>query len=101
MGLSEEAIATAIGVDIETLSRMAEGLEHLQADTVGGQRALMLVQIYVALLSNLGSDDDASRRWVFSHNEGLGGTPALLMQHGESMAMVLAYLQGMGDSQGS
>lgn len=100
MGLSEEAIATVIGVDIETISRMAEGLEHLQTDTVGGRRALMMVKIYVALCSNVGSDD-ASRRWVLSHNEGLGETPALLMQHEEGMATVLAYLQGIADPQGS
>ena len=101
MGLSDDALASALGVEPERISAMAAELQDLSSETASGQRGVTLVKIYSELVANVGQDTEACRRWVASHNEGLGGTPALLMQCKGGMELVLAYLQGMGDCQGS
>jgi hypothetical protein len=80
---------------------MGAGSQDLRASTVCGQRALALVKIYSALVSNLCSNDEGCSRWISSLKQGLGGTPALLLQSEGGMAKVLSYLQGMGDVTGS
>ena len=79
---------------------MEHGLAELQGDTPSGQRALTLIKIYQSLTANVGGDEQACKQWVCSHNTGLAGTPALLMQSEEGINAVLAYLQSMEAPQG-
>ena len=79
---------------------MEHGLAELQGDTPSGQLALTLIKIYQSLTANVGGDEQACKQWVCSHNTGLAGTPALLMQSEEGINAVLAYLQSMEAPQG-
>jgi hypothetical protein len=79
---------------------MEHGLAELQGDTPSGQRALTLIKIYQSLTANVGGDEQACKQWVCSHNTGLVGTPALLMQSEGGLNAVLAYLQSMEAPQG-
>lgn len=79
---------------------MEHGLAELQGDTPSGQRALTLIKIYQSLTANVGGDEQACKQWVCSHNTGLVGTPALLMQSEGGLNAVLAYLQSMDAPQG-
>ena len=79
---------------------MEHGLAELQGDTPSGQLALTLIKIYQSLTANVGGDEQACKQWVCSHNTGLVGTPALLMQSEGGLNAVLAYLQSMDAPQG-
>ena len=79
---------------------MEHGLAELQGDTPSGQLALTLIKIYQSLTANVGGDEQACKQWVCSHNTGLVGTPALLMQSEGGLNAVLAYLQSMEAPQG-
>ena len=100
LGLSHAALAQTLGLDQSTVPAMEHGLAELQGDTPSGQRALTLIKIYQALTANVGGDEQACKQWVCSHNTGLVGTPALLMQSEDGMNAVLAYLQSMEAPQG-
>ena len=100
LGLSHAEFARALGLDQSTVSAMADGAAELQGVTPSGQLALTLIKIYQSLTANVDGDEQASKQWVCSHNTGLAGTPALLMQSEEGINAVLAYLQSMEAPQG-
>ena len=100
LGLSHAEFARALGLDQSTVSAMADGAAELQGVTPSGQRAFTMIKIYQSLTANVGGDEQACKQWVCSHNTGLAGTPALLMQSEEGMNAVLAYLQSMEAPQG-
>ena len=100
LGLSHVALAQALGLEQSTVSAMADGSAELQSDFPSGQLALTLIKIYQSLTANVGGDEQACKQWVCSHNTGLAGTPALLMQSEEGINAVLAYLQSMEALQG-
>ena len=100
LGLSHAEFARALGLDQSTVSAMADGAAELQGVTPSGQRAFTMIKIYQALTANVGGDEQACKQWVCSHNTGLVGTPALLMQSEDGMNAVLAYLQSMEALQG-
>jgi uncharacterized protein (DUF2384 family) len=100
LGLSHAELTQALGVDLRTISAMADGSAELDGNTASGRRALTLIKIHQALTANVGSHEEACKQWVCSHNAGLGGTPALLMHTEMGMEAVLAYLQSMGAPQG-
>ena len=100
LGLSHAEFARALGLDQSTVSAMADGSAELHSDFPSGQLALTLIKIYQSLTANVGGDEQACKQWVCSHNTGLAGTPALLMQSEEGINAVLAYLQSMEAPQG-
>ena len=100
LGLSHAEFARALGLDQSTASAMEHGAAELQGVTPSGQLALTLIKIYQSLTANVGGDEQACKQWVCSHNTGLAGTPALLMQSEEGINAVLAYLQSMEALQG-
>ena len=100
LGLSHVALAQALWLEQSTVSAMADGSAELQSDFPSGQLALTLIKIYQSLTANVGGDEQACKQWVCSHNTGLAGTPALLMQSEEGINAVLAYLQSMEAPQG-
>ena len=100
LGLSHAEFARALGLDQSTVSAMADGAAELQGVTPSGQRAFTMIKIYQSLTANVGGDEQACKQWVRSHNTGLVGTPALLMQSEDGMNAVLAYLQSMEAPQG-
>ena len=100
LGLSHAEFARALGLDQSTVSAMADGAAELQGVTPSGQRAFTMIKIYQSLTANVGGDERACKQWVCSHNTGLAGTPALLMQSEEGINAVLAYLQSMEAPQG-
>ena len=100
LGLSHAEFARALGLDQSTVSAMADGAAELQGVTPSGQLALTLIKIYQSLTANVGGDEQACKQWVCSHNTGLVGTPALLMQSEGGLNAVLAYLQSMDAPQG-
>ena len=100
LGLSHVALAQALGLEQSTVSAMADGSAELHSDIPSGQLALTLIKIYQSLTANVGGDEQACKQWVCSHNTGLAGTPALLMQSEEGINAVLAYLQSMEALQG-
>lgn len=100
LGLSHAALTQILGLDLSTISAMADRSAVLDGKTASGRRAVTLIKIYQALTANVGSNEEACKRWVCSHNTGLAGTPALLMHTEAGMEAVLAYLQSMGVQQG-
>ena len=100
LGLSHAEFARALGLDQSTVSAMADGAAELQGVTPSGQRAFTMIKIYQSLTANVGGDEQACKQWVCSHNTGLAGTPALLVQSEDEMNAVLAYLQSMEALQG-
>lgn len=100
LGLSHAELTQALGLDLCTISAMADGSAELDGNTSSGRRALTLIKIHQALIANVGSHEEACKQWVCSHNAGLAETPALLMHTEMGMEAVLAYLQSTGAPQG-
>ena len=100
LGLSHAELTQTLGLDLCTISAMADGSAELDGNTVSGRRSLTLIRIHKALIANVGPHEEACKQWVCSHNASLGGTPALLMHTEMGMEAVLAYLQSMGAPQG-
>lgn len=100
LGLSHAELTQVLGLDLSTISAMADGSAELDGNTASGRRAITLIKIYQALITNVGSHEGACKQWVCSHNTGLAGTPALLMHTEMGMEAVLAYLQSLEAPQG-
>lgn len=100
LGLSHAELTQTLGLDLCTISAMADGSAELDGNTVSGRRSLTLIRIHKALIANVGPHEEACKQWVCSHNASLAGTPALLMHTEMGMEAVLAYLQSMGAPQG-
>ncbi len=100
LGLADADLSKVLGLDADALTAMEEGSELLRVGTPSAQRAITLIKIHHALMANVGSDEEAGKRWMASHNTALAGTPGSLIQTEEGMRAVLAYLQSMEAPQG-
>jgi len=95
LGLTNGAIAKAIGVSEAGVSRLASGQRAVDPRSKEGELALLLVRAYRSLDALVGSDEAARHAWMSSHNIALNGRPADLVVRAEGLANVVSYLDAL------
>lgn len=93
--LSGSALARTLGVSEASVSRLYSGGRAVDPKGKEGELALLLVRVYRSLDALVGSDPDQRKAWLQSHNRGLNGTPAELIQSAAGLVAVVAYLDAM------
>lgn len=89
LGLSQEALASAIGRERTTFSR---GLDPVSKP---GELALLLIRCYRSLFALVGGDAGAMRHWMHTENRDTGGVPAVQVQTVAGLVRVTDYLDAM------
>jgi hypothetical protein len=93
--LSGSALARTLGVSEASVSRLVSGARAIDPKSKEGELALLLVRVYRSLDALVGSDPAQRKAWLQSHNRGLNGTPAELIQSAAGLVGVVAYLDAM------
>lgn len=94
LGLSQTELATTIGVDRSTISRL-KTRGRLDPDSKSGELGACVIRIYRALYSLMGGDNDAMKHWMAVSNHHLGGTPRELITGVQGLVQVVEYLDAM------
>ena len=95
LGLSSRSLSRILGVSEASVSRLASGARAVDPQSKEGELALLLVRVYRSLDALVGSDPAQRKAWLQSHNRGLNGTPAELIQSAAGLVGVVAYLDAM------
>ena len=93
--LSGSALARTLGISEASISRLYSGGRAVDPKSKEGELALLLVRVYRSLDALVGTDPVQRKVWLQSHNRGLNGTPAELIQSAAGLVAVLAYLDAM------
>jgi plasmid maintenance system antidote protein VapI len=95
LDLSNAVLGRVIGLSEPTVSRIVNGKRPLDPNTKEGELAAMLVRVFRSLDALVGVDDQKRIAWMKSHNNAIGGTPAILIERAEGLVATLNYLDGM------
>ena len=95
LNLSSAALARILGVSEASVSRLVSGSRQIDPDSKEGELALLLVRVYRSLDALVGTDPEQRKAWMESHNRGLNGKPAELIQKAAGLAAVVSYLDAM------
>ena len=74
-GLSNAKLAIILGVSSATASRLRSGQSQLDPASKSFEAGQFLLRLFRSLDALLGSDDDASRRWLATENLDLKAKP--------------------------
>lgn len=89
--ISRSALASILGVSPHTLTRLYNGVYHLDKRRKEWEFALLFVRVFRSLDSIVGNDQTA-RQWLKSDNRGLNGRPEELIRQTEGLVRVAHYL---------
>jgi uncharacterized protein (DUF2384 family) len=92
LGLSNRALARALGLSEASVSRMGSGTFVLAPADKSFELAVMFVRLFRSLDAIVGGDDQAARGWLRSENVALGGRPTDLVQTLPGLVNVVGYL---------
>ena len=93
--LSGGALGRTLGVSEASVSRLVSGARTIDPKSKEGELALLLVRVYRSLDALVGADPAQRKAWLQSHNRGLNGKPAELIQSAAGLVAVVAYLDAM------
>lgn len=87
LGFTSEQMVEMLGLDASCF--------HSGIDPKGtaGEKAIMLIQIYLELGALVGNAPDLIKGWMMSFNQGTMGIPSEQVQTTEGMLRVLSYLE--------
>ncbi len=89
--LSQQLLARTLGLSPATVSRLHQGKYLLEPSRKEWELAMMLVRLFRALDTLVGSPE-AARRWMNSPNHALYARPIDLIPHAEGLVNVVQYL---------
>ncbi len=90
LGLSQRALAQAIGVSEATVSRMKGGGFVLQGKPF--ELATCVIRIFRSLDAIAEADPDTMRGWMGNHNRDLNGIPREMIVQATGLIAVMNYL---------
>lgn len=93
LGLNKQELAIAIGISVEELDQPDLCESVFQPSTDAGQRCLLLIRLYGALVSQVGGDQKQIGRWLRSHNSAIEGIPLNEISSLAGLVKVVAYLE--------
>ncbi len=92
LGFSQGRVSELLGLPIETVAAMETGRVRLERGTEEAERAAQLVQLHLALVAVVGSDERRQKQWLHTHNPLLQAQPMALLATREGMSLTLGYL---------
>jgi hypothetical protein len=92
LGLTNKALATAIGVSEATVSRMQTGGYMLRRGQKSFELAVLFVRLYRSLDAIVGGDDNAAGAWLKNRNAALDAEPLAMIQTVPGLMNVIQYL---------
>ena len=93
-GLSNAKLGAVLGVSPATASRLKSGQTQLDPATKSFEAGQFLLRLFRGLDALMGSDDDASRRWLGSANLDLGVRPLELVDTLRGLITLCDYVDG-------
>lgn len=93
LGLDKQELATAIGISVEQLDKPDCQELAFQPGTDAGQRCMLLIRLYDALVSQVGNDQEQIGRWLRSHNSAVEGIPLTEISSLAGLVKVVVYLE--------
>jgi len=85
-------LALILGLSPASVSRMKAGTYQLDRARKEWELAALWVRLFRSLDSITGGRDDASRAWLHSPNDALGGKPVELIRQVTGLVRVMEYL---------
>ena len=95
LGISQQELATIVGVSPATVSRMADGRFLIDPRSKTGELALLFLRVFRSLDALVGGQVDAAKAWLAAPNVHLGGIPAELIRKVEGLGRVAEYLDAV------
>lgn len=94
LGISQQVLASALGLSESTVSRMRKGSFALQRGSGKAfELAQLLIRLYDLLDLIVAGDDAAARAWLAAENSTLQARPIDLIQRVQGLANVIRYLE--------
>ena len=94
LGLTNAALARAVGLSESTVSRMASGARQLDVGSKPAELAALVIRVYRSLDALVGNNDRHRRLWMDSYNRAFNAAPREAIATAEGLARVVAYLDG-------
>jgi uncharacterized protein (DUF2384 family) len=91
-GLSNAKLGTVLGVSPATVSRIRGGRTLLDPASKSFEAGQFLLRLFRGLDALMGSDDDASRRWLATRNLDLDARPLDLIDSFRGLVTVCDYV---------
>lgn len=91
-GLSHPKLAAVLGVSPATAARLKKGQSVLDPASKSFEAGQFLLRLFRGLDALMGSDDDASRRWLATANLDLGARPLDLIDSFKGLMTVCDYV---------
>lgn len=91
-GLTDEKLAVVLGLSPATVSRIRNGRAALDPASKSFEVAQLVVRLFRGLDAQLGSDDEAARRWLATRNVDLDARPIDLIGSFRGLIAVCDYV---------
>jgi uncharacterized protein (DUF2384 family) len=91
-GLSNAKLAMALGLSSATVSRLKAGTSLLDPASKSFEAGQFLLRLFRGLDALMGSDDEASRRWLATENLDLEARPIDLIDSFRGLITVCDYV---------
>lgn len=90
--LSNTKLGSILGLSPATVSRVRSGKSQLDPASKSFEAGQFLLRLFRGLDALMGSDDDASHRWLATVNLDLGGRPLDLIDSFKGLITVCDYV---------
>ncbi len=94
LGLSNAALARAVGISQATVSRMAAGERFFEIGTKSAELAALLVRVYRSLDALVGNSEKHRQQWMTSFNRAFNQSPREAIETVDGLTRVVRYLDG-------
>ncbi|WP_422345980.1 MbcA/ParS/Xre antitoxin family protein [Parasphingorhabdus sp.] len=91
-GLSNVKLSSVLGLSEATISRLRSGKTFLDPASKSFEAGQFLVRLFRSLDALMGSDDDAAKSWLASHNLDLEARPIDLIDSFKGLLTVCDYV---------
>ena len=92
LGLSNSALARAVGLSEASISRMASGAKMFDIGSKPAELAALVIRVYRSLDALVGNSEEHRRLWMTSYNRALNAIPKDAVQSAEGLVRVVTYL---------
>ena len=91
-GLSNVKLSSVLGLSEATISRLRSGKTFLEPASKSFEAGQFLLRLFRSLDALMGSDDDAAKSWLTSHNLDLEARPIDLIDSFKGLLTVCDYV---------
>ena len=91
-GLSNVKLSSVLGLSEATISRLRSGKTFLDPASKSFEAGQFLLRLFRSLDALMGSDNDAAKSWLTSHNLDLGAKPIDLIDSFKGLMTVCDYV---------